>query len=361
MIKFAAMKSGYLFLFCFTMSLLAMPSCKPKQKPLAGRYYTGVLFGKPYFIDAVGDSTDFTLQMDSIIAAFEQNFDGNNPGSVIARYNAYTRRDSVFVFNDSTRAFGMVYDLTKDLNYATMQYFDPTINPLKRAWMIARASGEPEPNLDSIYDFVGFDGAKMDLNEITDDSYNYVESQLRKTDPRIEADFTNVAAAMALDHIGDLLESRGIIQYRIKYGSDVLTYGAAIDSLNFVPIGVSDDSTDQYIRLVNMAFSTKRAQDKTLMIDPTYGYPVENEMAFVAVAAPTLAEACVFSEAFMSMGLEKASEYYTKNIESKIQSFMFYSDEKINNANPEEKSLHSASTEGFDRLMVHSDSPAVSE
>ena len=134
-----------------------------------------------------------------------------------------------------------------------------------------------------------------------------------------------------------------------------------IDSLNIVPIGISDDSADQYIRLVNMAFSAKRAQDKTLMIDPTYGYPVENEMAFVAVAAPTMAEAYVFSEAFMSMGLEKASEYYSRNVESKIQSFMFYADEKINNTNPEEKSLHSASTEGFDRLMVHSDSPAVSE
>ncbi len=350
------MKSGYLFLLCFLLALLLLPSCKPKEQPLAGRYYTGVLFGKPYFIDAVGDSTDYTHQIDSIVNAFERNFNGNDPSSIIARYNAYIRRDSVFVFYDSTRAFGLVYDLAKDLNIATMQYFDPTINPLKRAWMVSRASKLPEPNLDSIYNFVGFDGAKMDLNEMTDESYNYRESQLRKSDPRIEADFTNLASAMALDYVGDLLESVGMVQYRIKYGRDVLTYGVVIDSLNIVPIGISDDSTDKYIRLVNMAFSAKTAQDKTLMIDPTYGYPVENEMAYVAVAAPSLAESVVFSEAFMSMGLDKASEYYTRNAESKIQSFMFYAEEKITDESVSEKRLYSASTDGFDRLLVRVDS-----
>jgi len=49
----------------------------------------------------------------------------------------------------------------------------------------------------------------------------------------------------------------------------------------------------------------------------------------------------------MIMGLDKASEYYTRNETSKIESFMLYN---------VDKNLQSASTEGFDRLMVYRDS-----
>ncbi len=344
------MKPVSIFIAILAILLLFIASCKPKAKPLAGRFYSGILFGKPYSIDAVGDSTDFSSQIDSIIRAFEMNFNVQNPNSTISRFNAYTRRDSVFVFYDSTKAFGMVYDLTNDLNAATFQYFDPTLNPLKRAWIVANSKGSVEPNLDSLYAFVGFDGAKMDLNELMDSSHRYIESQIRKSDPRVEADFTTVAAAMALDHIGDLLEESGLAQYRIRYGNDVITYGQAVDSLNIFPIGVSDDSSDQYIRMINMAFSYRNTKDKVLMIDPTYGYPVDNEMAYVAVSAPTLAEAAVFSQAFMSMGIEKASEYYDMNKSTRVQSFMFYSQDSV---------LHSASTVGFDLMLLNPDSVQV--
>jgi hypothetical protein len=97
-----------------------------------------------------------------------------------------------------------------------------------------------------------------------------------------------------------------------------------VDTLEVVPMGIGYDTADQYVRLRGAAYSARTAQDKMGMIDPTYGYPVTNEMVFVAVAAPTLVEAEVFSEAFMIMGLDRASEYYTKNEQSRIESFMPY-------------------------------------
>jgi|JI9StandDraft_1071089.scaffolds.fasta_scaffold24350_2 thiamine biosynthesis lipoprotein len=341
------MKPLSFFVLALLCLIMIAVGCKSKTKPLAGRFYSGTLFGKPYAIDAVGDSTDYSAQIDSIIHAFESNFDLMNPNSILSKFNAYSRRDSVFVFNDSTRAFGMVYDLTNDLNAATFQYFDPTLNPLKRAWIVTNSSGNVEPNLDSLYVFVGFDGAKMDLNEMSDSSHRYIESQLRKSDPRLEADFTTVAAALALDHIGDLLKDAGMIQFRIKYGRDIITFGQKVDTLNVFPIGVSEDSMDQYVRMIDQAFSFRNVKDKALMIDPSYGYPVDNEMAYVAVAAPSLVEATVFSEAFMAMGLEKASEFYEVNKSTRVQSFMFYAQDSV---------MHSASTVGFDVMLLHSDS-----
>jgi thiamine biosynthesis lipoprotein ApbE len=341
------MKPVFYSLVIIMLAMFALAGCKPKGTPLPGRFYTGNLFGKPYEIDAVGDSTDYRLQIDSIIGIFESNFDLMNPESVLSRFNAFNRTDTIFSFIDSTRAFGIVYDLARDLNRNTFQFYDPTIGPLKREWIVANSIGALEPNLDSLYVFVGFDGAKMDLNEITGDDYHYVESQMRKADPRLEGDFTTLAAAVALDLIGDMLKSRGLSQFRIRYGKRQITFGTAIDSLNIVSIGLGNDLVDQQIRMVNAAFVSKNSSDKTMMIDPTYGYPADNEMAFVAVSAPSLAEAEIFSDAFMLMGLEKVSTYYENNDQTKIESFMFYLDGDM---------LRKASTNGFDAMIIATDS-----
>lgn len=325
---------------------------KPENKPVVGRYYTGVLFSKPYSIDVVGDSSDCSASFDSVIAIYESLFNVMDPKSLIARINQYGSKDSVFAFNDSTRAFGLVYDLARDLHRATFQYYDPTIAPLRRAWMVTKSRGELEPNLDSLFDFVGFDQSQrgrvlFDMNELTLDGYRYSETQIRKPDVRSEFDFTGIAAAAALDQLAQVLRDRGVTQFRITYGHSLICEGSAVDTLAIIPMGIGVDSADQYIRLQRGAFCYRAVQDKLSMIDPTYGYPVDNEIVYVGVQAPSLVEAEVFSEAFMIMGLDKASDYYARNETSKIESFMLYN---------VDKNLQSASTEGFDRLMVYRDS-----
>ncbi len=228
-----------------------------------------------------------------------------------------------------------------------MQYFDPTTNPLKRAWMISNMNGEGEPNLDSLYKFVGFDGAKIDLNEVNDLNLEYRMSELRKGDPRIELDFVELATAAALDHIADLFHQHQCLQYRLRHGRNVITHGVAIDSLNVFPMGVAGGNDDQLIRVINRAFTYKSSDDKARMIDVTYGYPISNEMAYVGVSSSTLAESVVYAEAFMIMGIEKAGEYYTNHETSEVQSFIFYQ---------QGEGMKNASTEGFDEMIIGGDS-----
>jgi thiamine biosynthesis lipoprotein len=352
---FVVMHKLYPLALALGLLVAVFPSCKDKQelKPVIGRYYTGVLFGKPYSVDVVGDSTDYRASMDSIIAVYEAIFNTLDPNALLSQINAFASDDSLFTFVDSTHAFGLVYDWAKDLHRITMQYYDPTGAPLKRAWLLTKSRGEVEPNLDSLFDFVGFDhSAKgnvlIDLNELTSDGYTYTKSQIRKTDPRVELDFSTMAGAAALDQISAYLTEKGVAQFRIKYGRSVICGGKPIvDTLHVVPMGIGYDTADQYVRFTGSAYAARSAQDKLGMVDPTYGYPVSNEMVFVSVVAPTLTEAEVFSEAFMIMGLDRAAEYYTNNEQSRIESFMLYE---------REKQLQSASTEGFDRIMLHADS-----
>jgi len=331
---------------CFLglVTLLFLVACGEKKTFLVGKFYEGVLFGKKYQIDVVGDSTNYRPQIDSIINVFESAFDLANPNSTLSQFNLWQRKDTVFAFNDDSKMFGLIYSLMSDYNRHTFRYYDPTTNPLKRAWVLARMQNQKEPNLDSLFQFVGFDGAKVDLEEVSSDGKTYLKTNMRKADPRIELDFTALAAAVTLDHIAQFLKEKGAIQLRIQSGRSVICMGNHSDTLTHVGIGLASDSGEQKIRLINHAFTYKTAEDKAQMVDPTYGYPVENEMMYVATACPSLAQAEVFSEAFCIMGLDQASAYYQNDSSSTVQSYIFYLSE--------DQLLHNASTKGFDGMLL---------
>jgi FAD:protein FMN transferase len=331
-----------------------MIGCKPKPKPMPGRFYSGLLFGFPYEIDVVGDSTDYQRSIDSILHEFEIHFSLNNPESTLSRYNAYTRTDRAFSFVDTNGTFGIVYDIMRDLSLKTNKYYDPTTRPVQRAWQSLNMFGrDSEPNLDSLYEFVGFDGAKMDLIEGTGkDGYSYSKSYLRKTDPRLEADFTDVASSYALDQVGEFLNSKKVQQFRIKYENRVLTSGAYVDSLNVMSLGMMEAENDQKIRVFNRAYAFVALPQKRMMIDPTYGYPPDNELIFVGVSAPKLYQAVAFSQSFMIMGLTQSTTWYENedNMNSDIQSFMLIK---------RGEEITSASTEAFDTYLIPADTTQV--
>ncbi len=335
---------GLISVFLITIAFLA---CKDEKKSIPGREYKGLLFGKEYSIDVVGDSTDYTVQIDSIIRLFEKNFNLLDSTSIISRINAFKETDVAFKFVDSTMLFGILFDITRDYNRGSQQFFDPTMNPLKREWFRIKFAGlDGEPNLDSLYEFVAFDGVKIDLIEISDEQNQYTHSLIRKKDPRIELDLTNLAAAYACDMMSEFFTQKGISQFRIKYQSSTICKGVGVDELNIVPLGITGDSLDNKIRLINGAFSLMRVEDKASLVDPTYGYPVDNEIVYVAVAARSLATAVVYSEVFMIMGFDQSSKWYEQNEESGVQSFMLIQ---------RGKELTSASTVGFDEMLITPD------
>ncbi|MCC6599266.1 MAG: FAD:protein FMN transferase [Crocinitomicaceae bacterium] len=327
---------------------------KKTQQPLPGRAYQGVFFNVPYSIDVVGDSTNYQYAIDSITGIAAYHFDLNNPNSTISRYNRFDRTDVAFRFRDSLNFFGIVYSIAQDLNTKSGQLYDPTTMPLKMAWLPIRMRGlGGEPNLDSLYRFVGFDGAKVDITEPGDmrDS-GLSETLLRKSDPRISLDFTDLATAYSLDQIGQFLESKEVTQFKIQCGNKTITSGAFVRDLNIINLGVTQDSADQKILMINRSFAYKTLADKQGMVDPTYGYPVDNEFLYVGVSAKSLVESVAWAEIFMIMGLEQAQAWYDQNENSDIQSFIVIKNED---------GITTASTEGFDTMLLLPDSMEENE
>ena len=338
------MKSFVHGLFTIFLLAVALSACKDEKKSIPGREYKGLLFGKEYSIDVVSDSTDYTFQIDSIIRLFEKNFSLLDSTSLISKINAHKSKEEAYKFVDSTLLFGLVFDIVRDYNRGSQQFFDPTMNPLKREWFKIKFAGlDGEPNLDSLYEFVAFDGAKIDLIEVNNESNQYTHSLVRKKDQRVEIDFTNIASAYACDMIGDFFINKGINQFRIKYQKGIICRGVGVDELNIVPLGITGDSLDNSIRLINGAFNLTRVEDKAQLVDPTYGYPVDNEVVYVAVAAKSLTAAVVYSEVFMIMGFDQSSKWYEQNEDSGVHSFMLIQ---------RGKELTSASTVGFDEMLI---------
>jgi thiamine biosynthesis lipoprotein ApbE len=342
------MKTAFIGLGGILLVASTLFACGKKAKSIPAREYSAYYFSEVYHIEVVGDSTNYGPAIDSILGQFEHAFNLLDPNSTLSQYNYYQKTDSAFVFQDSTHAFGLVYDLARDLNRRSLQYYDPTTDPLKEAWMIANFKKDgSEPNLDSLFEFVGFDGAKMDLNEVEGDHHVYLKSQLRKADKRLRANFTNLAIAYGLDQVAAYLTEKNVPQFHITHQNRVINGGTGIDSLNIVSLGISGTEEDQRIRLYNRAFASKGLQDKLLMIDVTYGYPVDNEMIYSGVSAKTLVESEIFSEAFMIMGYEAVGRWYEENANSDVQSFLVFK---------QGDELKPAYTEAFMDMMIAPDS-----
>lgn len=328
----------------------ALCSCEPQPAesgPVHGVYYTGQFLGQPYSIDQIGDSTNYRASIDSLLFEVEAAFDLTDPTSVISLYNAHTRKDKAFAFYDSSGVFGAVYELARELNRKTHGIYDPTMNPIRRAWKERRDKGwkRGEPDLDALFRYTLFDGAKIDLNEVTaDDGYSYSMSLMRKADPRIELDFTSLAGPYGMDRIAAFFTERGIPQWRIRYGRCTSSSGALPDSLSVIAMGITGDENDQLLRLPKGAYSFRTALDKQDMIDPTYGYPPRSSNAvFSSVMAPTMAEANIYAEVFMIMGFDDAAAWTDEQPDGRIQLFMLL-DRK--------GEMTSASTAGFDEVLI---------
>lgn len=340
------------FLTIFSLFFL-LSACKfQKEEQVGGRNYQGVFLSIPYEIDIVGDTSDLQSQIDSILQPFEVIFNLNDPKSTCSLINQFKNTDSTFIFKDSTLIFGIVFDLMKDMHSKSNNLYDPTLTPLKLEWMKLMMTGIQgvEPNLDSLYEFVGYDGAKIDLLEIYNEEGTYSHSIIRKKSGSVQLDLTNLARAYAFDVLSDYFNDLEIDQFKIHSGNSTICYGTVVPELNLVDLGFGDEGSKQQINLVNRAFCFKDAKDKQGLIDVSYGYPVSNEMVYVGVSAKKLFESEVFSETFMIMGIEPSFQWYEYNAESDVQSFMLFK---------KDAELSYASTEGFVDFMVKQDTLTV--
>ncbi len=321
-------------LFLFQVFVLLLPilfllSCNSGKQDLKKRKVIGEAQGTYYAISYY-DSHDRILkqEFDSVLDAFDMSASNYKEQSIISKVNSNknVKLDSIFIGN---------FKLAMRVSSQTNGDFDITVRPLVEAWGFGKRRAEDMDSniVDSIMQFVGFNKIYLDNN-----------SQIIKTDPRVQIDFDALAQGYSVDVLAKYLRSMGINSFLIDVGGEIFASESKIDGSDWkVGVETPKDSAaygedlSAIIPLKNQGMATSGNYRKFYVkngvkyahtIDPHSGYPIASRLLSTTVIANTAAEADAYATAFMVMGLEKTKKFVVKHPELEV--FLIYSDDDGN-------------------------------
>ncbi len=284
---------------------------------------------------------DFQPQIDSLLDAFDMSVSMWEPQSVISRINRAEEGvicDSIFI---------NTYLLARGVAEESDGAFDYTIGPLVNAWGFGFEDRQKvdQALVDSLLPLVDYRYVRLDGNTII------------KGKEGIEFDFNAVAQGYSVDLVGDFLASKGLENYLVDIGGEVLAIGEKPGIGSWV-VGIEKPSLDEFsereleasITLTNRAMATSGNYRKfyeedgvrySHTIDPETGYPVTHTLLSVSVIASEAGTADAWATAFMVMGLEKAKQFVESK--SELEAFFIYSGE--------DGSLEIYATDGMKELL----------
>lgn len=293
------------------------PGKEVKLEGLAqGTYYTVTYYDK--------NGTDYQASIDSFFKAFDLSASVYLEESIISRIN---NNDSTAV---ADAAFTAVFNKSMEVSEKTDGAFDITIMPLVNAW----GFGFTDPmkvgqkQVDSLLPYVNYRNVSLK------------DGRLIKKYPEIKVDFNAIAQGYSADLIGKMLEARGIENYLIDVGGEVLGKGRKAGNKPW-KVGIEKPSKEAddprvlnaVVNLTDKALATSGNYRRFFIkdgiryshtLDPKTGFPVKHTVLSVSVLAGDCMTADAYATAFMVMGLDKTREFVARN--PGIDAYLIYSD-----------------------------------
>lgn len=277
-----------------------------KQPPF--RTDEGFVFGTVYKVTYQSDD-DLKSEIEAQLKKVDNSLSPFNPQSVITHinHNEEVELDSFFVY---------VFQKARTVSEETNGAFDITVAPLVNAWGFGfkQSTGVDSLTVDSLRQIVGY--RKITLQD----------GRIVKEDPRIMLDCSAIAKGFGVDAVAALLESKGVKNYMVDIGGEVVVRGKN-PKMNAWQIGINkpiDDSLSVNQELqtilavsdIGMAtsgnyrnFYYKGGKKYAHTIDPRTGYPVQHSILSSTVIAKDCTTADAYATAFMVIGLDAAKAF----------------------------------------------------
>ena len=216
--------------------------------------------------------------------------------------------------------FQTCFNRSMEISKETDGAFDITIAPLANAWGFGFKQGAfPDSMMvDSLLQITDYRRVKL------------VDGKVVKEDPRIMLSCSAVAKGYSVDVVAHLLDSKGIQNYMIDIGGEIVAKGK--NSRNGLwRIGINkpiDDSLSvnqeiqTILELTDVGLATsgnyrnfyyKDGKKYAHTIDPRTGYPVQHNILSATVIAKDCMTADALATAFMVMGLKEAEAFANAN------------------------------------------------
>lgn len=325
------MKKTLLFL------VLIIISCGPQQDPNVPQVFVGNAIGTTYGIKLFhNEQLAITDDVAAIIDMFNKSMSTWIADSKISKINA---GDTTVVVG---AAFKEVFDAAQEIYIKTDGYFDPTVGNLVNAYGFG-AQGEQDKipsqeKIDSLLQFVGFNKMKIE------DTAAAGAYKISTTQTGMYLEYNAIAKGTLVDYIARLLDKKGVENYIIEVGGEVITKGKDIEDDEPWLVGINDpkhDTTGSTKPLIAIQLQDKAmagsgnyrkfkideitGAEYVHTVNPLTGQAQATQVIGATVIANTCTLADGYATAFMAMPLEKSKELL-KNI-PEIEVIIMYIDE----------------------------------
>lgn len=301
-----------------------------QQQSVPYQHNTGLVFGTSYSLKYQCDS-DLVKGIEQELKKVDNSLSPFNERSIITAVN--NNKDV-----ELNEMFLSVFKKAMEISENTGGAFDITVAPLVNAWGFGFKSGSDpgKAQIDSLLNIVGYKKVTLEAGKVV------------KQDPRIMLDCSAIAKGFGTDVIANYLRSRGVKNFMVEIGGEIVTSGINEERLPW-KIGVTKPSDDplsdkgsELMTILNVTdkamatsgnyrnFYYKGGKKYAHTIDPKTGCPVQHSLLSATVIADDCATADAYATSFMVMGFEKARKFLEKHTELMV--YFIYSDEKGNNA-----------------------------
>ena len=327
------------FVFGMMFTVLLMISCtRQPQKIVLQGLAQGSYYAVTYFDD---EGRNFQHEIDSIFHAVDMSVNLWVDSSIICKVNRNedVTLDSIFIDN---------FRIAQEAARMSDGYFDPTISPIVAAWGFSNKTGDSiTPALiDSLRRLV-------DYRQV-----NIEDGKVVKANADMKLDFNAIAQGYTSDLIAAFLESRGIRNYLVDTGGEIMAKGCKPNGDSWI-VGIEKPAENMYaeqtvqtrIALRDKGLVTSGSTRKYVerdgrryshCIDPKTGYPVEHNV----LSATVLAESSVWADALASICMVMGMDKSLPLIESMdgVEAYYIFVNDK--------NELETIATEGFASLII---------
>jgi thiamine biosynthesis lipoprotein len=327
------------------LGVLLLGSACGERSGFVRNFNRGGALGTSYNITYLAEEEkDFQKEIDSVFDAVNRSMSTYISNSDISRINS---GDSTVVVD---QMFREVFELSKQVYDNTNGYFDPTVGVLVNAWGFGpgRAIELDSSKVDSLLSYVGFN--KVNLTS---------ENRVHKNSPEIQFDFNAIAKGYAIDRLAVLLDTKGIQDYLIEVGGEMVTRGEnRIREKPWIvgvedPLNMEGRQLKRTIQLKDRALASSGNYRKFRIdslsgkkyvhtIDPKTGFTKNSRVLAASVIADTCAKADAYATAFMALDLDESIKILGRQKE--LEAYIIY----LNDSGTAEEFM----TTGFKELVV---------
>lgn len=286
------------------LSFLLISCAKQPQKI----NYSGITQGSYFSITYYDEGNrHFETEIDSIFREVDNAVSLWNENSIIRKVN---RNEDIVV----NQIFKDNFEWARKASEFSDGAFDATIGPLVSAWGFHyKKELEMTPEMvDSIRQLVGYQKVQI------------VDDRVVKENPNMTLDFNAVAQGYTTDLIGKFLETKGVYNYLVDVGGEIMARGTKPNGEMWT-IGIekpaenfdSERAVQIKLKLKDKGIVTSGNYRKYIekdgvryshSIDPKTGYPVEHNLLSATVIADNASWADCLATICMLVGKEKASK-----------------------------------------------------